>query len=88
MAFRDEVLSVVRRIPKGSALTYKQVAEQSGSPKAFRAVGVLMKANHDPSVPCHRVIRSDGTAGGYNRGAEKKVELLRAEGYYKNHIPE
>lgn len=88
MSFRDDVLRVVRKIPRGSALTYKAVAERAGSPKAFRAVGAIMKNNYDPSVPCHRVIRSDGTAGEYNCGAEKKVELLRAEGYYKNHIPE
>ena len=88
MAFRDDVLAVVRGIPKGAALSYKEVAERAGRPKAFRAVGAVMKANYDPSVPCHRVIKSDGTAGNYNRGAEKKVDLLRAEGYYKNHIPE
>ncbi len=83
MAFRDEVLRIVRAIPRGSVLTYKAVAERAGSPKAFRAVGAVMKANYDPSVPCHRVIRSDGTAGEYNRGAEKKVELLRSEGFLK-----
>ena len=81
MAFRDEVLRIVRAIPKGSTLTYKAVAERAGYPRAFRAVGALMKANYDPSVPCHRVIKSNGTAGNYNRGAEKKIALLRAEGY-------
>lgn len=81
MAFSDEVLRIVRAIPKGSALTYKAVAERAGSPKAFRAVGAVMKANYDPSVPCHRVVRSDGRAGEYNRGAEKKIELLRSEGF-------
>ena len=40
-----------------------------------------MKANRDPSVPCHRVIRADGTPGEYNRGKEKKAELLKEEGY-------
>ena len=83
MAFRDEVLSVVRAIPVGSALTYKAVAERAGHPRAFRAVGAVMKANYDPSVPCHRVIKSNGTAGNYNRGAEKKVELLRSEGFMR-----
>ncbi len=81
MAFSDEVLRIVRAIPKGSALTYKAVAERAGHPRAFRAVGAVMKANYDPSVPCHRVIRSNGKPGEYNRGAEKKVELLRSEGY-------
>ncbi len=83
MVFRDEVLRIVRAIPRGCTLSYKAVAARAGSPKAFRAVGALMKKNYDPSVPCHRVIRSDGTAGEYNRGAEKKIELLRAEGYLK-----
>jgi methylated-DNA-[protein]-cysteine S-methyltransferase len=81
MAFSDEVLRIVRAIPKGSTLTYKAVAERAGYPRAFRAVGAVMKANYDPSVPCHRVIRSNGAAGNYNRGAKKKVELLRSEGY-------
>ena len=81
MAFSDDVLRIVRAIPKGSALTYKAVAERAGRPRAFRAVGAVMKANYDPSVPCHRVIRSNGKPGEYNRGAEKKVELLRSEGF-------
>ena len=81
MAFSDEVLRIVRAIPKGSALTYKAVAERAGHSRAFRAVDAVMKVNYDPSVPCHRVIKSDGTAGNYNRGAEKKVELLESEGY-------
>lgn len=83
MAFLDNVLRVVRAIPRGSALTYKEVAVRAGNPKAFRAVGGIMKRNYDPSVPCHRVIRSDGLPGEYNRGAEKKIELLRAEGFLK-----
>ena len=51
----------------------------AGKPKAARAVGAIMRANHDPSVPCHRVVKSDGTLGGYNRGVERKRELLREE---------
>ncbi len=74
-------MRIVRAIPKGSALTYKAVAERAGHPRAFRAVGAVMRANYDQSVPCHRVIKSDGKPGEYNRGAEKKVELLRSEGF-------
>jgi O-6-methylguanine DNA methyltransferase len=83
MLFKERVLAAVRAIPVGSVLTYKEVAVRAGSPGACRAVGSIMKNNYDPSVPCHRVIRSSGRIGEYNRGAEKKVALLRAEGYLK-----
>ena len=62
-------------------MTYKQVATAAGNPKAARVVGTLMAKNFDQSIPCHRVIRSDGKLGQYNRGAERKEELLREEGY-------
>ncbi len=88
MAFKDEVMRVVRAIPRGSALTYKEVAAWAGSPGASRAVGTILKGNFDPAIPCHRVIRSDGKPGQYNRGAKKKVELLREEGYYEKQNPE
>lgn len=79
--FKKHVLSVVRRISRGQTLSYGEVARRAGFPDAARAVGSLMKANHDPSVPCHRVIRADGTAGEYNRGGPaKKRALLRREG--------
>ena len=74
------VYEVVMRIPKGKTMTYKQVAAKAGSPNAARAVGSIMKANFDPSIPCHRVIRSDGLTGEYNRGREEKIRKLRAEG--------
>lgn len=60
-------------------MTYKQVAVAAGSPKAFRAVGNILNKNYDLSIPCHRVVRSDGTIGGYNRGVEKKFEILKKE---------
>jgi O-6-methylguanine DNA methyltransferase len=60
-------------------MTYKQVAVAAGRPNAFRAVGNILSKNFDPKIPCHRVIRSDGTTGGYNRGARKKIERLRHE---------
>ena len=66
--FTKRVLKITKQIPKGSVLTYKQVANMAGSPKAFRAVGNILSKNFDKSIPCHRVVRSDGKAGGYNRG--------------------
>ena len=80
MSFRDSVLAIVAQIPKGKTMTYKQVAVAAGNPGAARAVGAIMKTNFNPDIPCHRVIRSDGKTGGYNRGAEQKIERLRAEG--------
>lgn len=78
-AFRKEVLSVVRAIRKGKTLTYREVATRAGNPKAARAVGAILHTNYDPAIPCHRVVRSDGTPGGYNRGAHAKRRLLRSE---------
>ncbi|MEX0673087.1 MAG: MGMT family protein [Candidatus Paceibacterota bacterium] len=77
--FRTNVLAVVRHIPSGQTLSYKEVACRAGNPQAARAVGAIMRTNYDPDIPCHRVIRSDGTAGGYNRGADKKREILAQE---------
>lgn len=78
-SFRDKVYEIVKMIPKGSTLSYKQVAEKAGSPKACRAVGNILNKNFDPNVPCHRVIRSDGKTGGYNRGELKKKKILEQE---------
>ena len=77
--FAEEVLKIVQRIPKGKTLSYKQVAYLAGNPGAARAVGAIMRVNKNPEIPCHRVIRSDGTLGGYNGGVEKKKMLLRHE---------
>lgn len=77
--FKQRVLEVVYSIPEGTTLSYKEVAERAGSPRAFRAVGTIMKQNNNPAIPCHRVICSDGSPGGYNRGVEKKKVLLEAE---------
>jgi len=77
--FKKKVFEVVRRVPKGKTMTYKEVAELAGSHKAYRAVGNILKTNYNPLIPCHRVIRSDGKLGGYNRGENKKKELLKKE---------
>lgn len=77
--FKEEVLKVVKNIPKGKTMTYREVAVMAGSPKACRAVGNILNKNHDISIPCHRAVRSDGSLGGYNRGRDKKKELLKKE---------
>jgi O-6-methylguanine DNA methyltransferase len=81
--FQEKVHDIVRKIPRGKTLTYKQVAERAGSPGASRAVGSILKKNFNESIPCHRVIRSDGITGEYNRGRDKKIALLKKEGAIK-----
>lgn len=83
MSFQERVYEVVRKIPKGKVITYKQVAEKAGNPNAYRAVGNILNKNYDPKIPCHRVIKSDGTFGGYNRGMQAKLKILKEEGYFK-----
>lgn len=75
--FKEKVLSVVAKIPQGKVMTYKFVATKAGNPQAARAVGMIMSQNKDKKIPCHRVIKSDGTMGGYNglRGKDKKAIL-------------
>lgn len=80
--FTEKVLKVVSKIPKGKTLSYKEVAEKAGRPKAFRAVGSILKKNYLPEIPCHRVIKSNGKTGEYNRGKENKVIILRKEGAF------
>ncbi len=80
-SFTKKVLMVVKRIPRGKVLTYKEVARRAGKPRAYRAVGNIMNKNRNPKVPCHRVIRSDGSLGGYNRGVREKRKLLLNEGF-------
>ena len=77
--FTREVMNVVKKIPRGKVMTYKEVAEVVGRPEAYRAVGNILNKNYDSSIPCHRVIRSDGSLGGYNRGAARKRAILKAE---------
>ena len=79
--FTDKVRDAVRRIPKGEVMTYKEVAVSVGHPKAARAVANTMARNFDLEIPCHRVIRSNGSLGGYNRGGtEAKRDILLSEG--------
>ena len=80
MTFADKVRAIVRKIPKGKTMTYKEVATRAGNSKAARAVGAIMRTNYDDSIPCHRVIRSDGQIGEYNRGGSlRKSAILKME---------
>jgi methylated-DNA-[protein]-cysteine S-methyltransferase len=81
--FQKKVWTYLRKIPRGSVKTYSQVAKGIGKPFAVRAVANAIGKNpFAPKIPCHRVIRSDGSLGGYSGkgGVKKKRFLLKKEG--------
>ena len=79
--FGRRVLDATARIPFGAALSYTEIAERAGSPRAVRAAGSALGANPIPIVvPCHRVLRTGGGLGGYTGGVERKLRLLALEG--------
>jgi AraC family transcriptional regulator of adaptative response/methylated-DNA-[protein]-cysteine methyltransferase len=81
-AFQESVWRELRKIPAGETRSYAEIAAAIGHPKAVRAVGSANGDNHVcVLIPCHRVIRSDGSLGGYGGGIERKIKLLEAEGY-------
>jgi methylated-DNA-[protein]-cysteine S-methyltransferase len=79
--FQKKCWSALQQIPYGTTCSYRELAKQVGSPRAFRAVG---QANHNNPVaiivPCHRVIGTNGSLTGYGGGMEVKEKLLRMEG--------
>ena len=80
--FQLKVWAYLRKIPRGSVKTYSQVAKAIGKPKAHRAVANAVGKNpYPPKIPCHRVIRTDGSLGGYSGkgGIKTKLRLLRSE---------
>ena len=80
--FQKKVWKEILKIPKGQIRTYKDIAKLIGSPNSSRAVANACGKNPYPiHIPCHRVIRSDGTLGGYSAtgGKEKKKKLLEQE---------
>lgn len=85
MTFAGRVYRVVRKVPSGRVTTYKLVAEELGS-KAYRAVGQALRRNpYAPEIPCHRVVNSDGSIGGFNgktggKDIDRKIRLLKLEG--------
>ncbi len=79
--FQRRVWQELRRIPRGQAISYKELAERVGSPKACRAVGQANAVNPIALIiPCHRVIAANGGLGGFSSGLDKKRWLLRHEG--------
>jgi methylated-DNA-[protein]-cysteine S-methyltransferase len=81
-AFQRRALTRLRKVPAGAVTTYQALAAASGSPSAQRAIGNTVASNPlAVYVPCHRVIKSDGALGNYGGGVERKLKLLRAEGF-------
>jgi len=85
--FQEKICKIVKKIPRGKVSTYARVARAAGSPGAARAVGNAMKKNDRPyykvgskGIPCHRVVKSDGSLGGFSGGLKRKIELLEREG--------
>ena len=78
--FQKKVWKELLKIPFGQTVSYRELARRIGHPKAFRAVGSAVGKNPLPiTIPCHRVIRSDGKIGGYSGGVRKKRRLLARE---------
>lgn len=80
VTFNQRVWNITRKIPKGKVSTYKILAHKLGT-RAYRAVGNALHENpYSPAVPCHRVVKSDGSVGGFASGTKKKIEMLQKEG--------
>lgn len=77
----QKVYEIVKQIPKGKVSTYKQIAIALGDPIAARAVGRALNANEDPeTIPCYRVVHSNGKIGDYSLGKEEKIKRLKEDG--------
>ena len=77
----SDVYDLLLKIPAGKVSTYGDLAKALGNPSASREVGRILGRNPNPiTVPCHRVVLSDGNVGGYANGSDKKRELLKEEG--------
>lgn len=79
--FAERVLKITKKIPAGSVTTYSEIAKLTKNPRAYRAAGQALRKNPTPiTIPCHRVVKSDGSLGSYAFGIEKKSRLLANEG--------
>lgn len=89
--FENKVLNIVKKVPRGRVTTYNEIARILGKPKAARAVGNALNKNPyaptsakatagKPQVPCHRVVKVNGEIGGYAKGVDAKIKLLKQEG--------
>lgn len=79
-SFSEAVYKATKAIPLGKVVTYAWIAKRIKNPHAVRAVGNALNKNpHAPKVPCHRVIRSDGTLGGFAHGTKAKERMLKRE---------
>ena len=80
MNFNGKCYQILKKVPKGKVTTYKEIAKALGT-KAYRAVGNAMQKNpYAPTVPCHRVVKNNGSIGGYAQGVKEKITLLKKEG--------
>ena len=80
LSFNERCYTILRKVPKGKITTYKALAKALNS-KAYRAVGNAMNKNpHAPKVPCHRVVKTDGSVGGFASGTKNKIKMLKNEG--------
>jgi methylated-DNA-[protein]-cysteine S-methyltransferase len=78
-SFNERCYEQLKKVPRGAVTTYSAIAKALGS-KAYRAVGTAMKKNPHKDAPCHRVVSSDGSIGGYNGGVAMKIKRLKEEG--------
>ena len=79
MNFNQEVLALVKKIPEGRVTTYKIISEKLGT-KAYRAVGTALRKNKELiTIPCHRVVKSNGRIGGFAKRQKVKREMLESE---------
>ena len=79
-SFTECCYEILREVPRGKVTTYREIARALRS-KAYRAVGNAMNKNpHAPKVPCHRVVKTDGSVGGFASGTKNKISMLKGEG--------
>ena len=80
--FQEKVYALCKKVPRGRLTSYRDIAHALHG-RAYRAVGSALNKNpYAPRVPCHRVVNTDGSVGGFARGSRKKIALLRGEGIH------